>query len=61
MGEIIPLPTIEIRTVAPQGTRRPVNGRPLPPGRKSNAEHGRTREWLSEAEIEKLMTAAADG
>jgi type 1 fimbriae regulatory protein FimB/type 1 fimbriae regulatory protein FimE len=60
MGEIVTLPTIEIRTVARQASRRSIGGR-MPPGRKSNAEHGRTREWLSEAEIEKLMAAAADG
>jgi site-specific recombinase XerD len=42
--------TPELRTVA--------IGRRQAPGRKSNEEHGRTREYLSDAEVEKLMGAA---
>src|SRR4051812_6298854 len=53
MGEVVRLPNVVLRTVA-----KPI-GRGQPPGRKSNEEHGRTREWLSEAEIEKVMATAA--
>jgi integrase len=32
--------------------------KPKPPGRRSNAEHGRTRPYLTEAEVLKLVSAA---
>ncbi len=40
-------PTLELRTVWPK-----------PPGRRSNVECGREREYLTAAEIERLITAA---
>jgi len=58
MSNIIKLPVPVLRTVAP--IRNPSGiGPGTPPGRKSNAAHGRVREWLSEAEVEQLIAAAS--
>src|SRR5689334_4179916 len=57
MSNIIRLPTPKLRTVAPTRNQS-VIGRGSPPGRKTNGEHGRVREWLSEAEVEQLISAA---
>lgn len=37
---------------------KPASKRPPAPGRRSNLEHGRTREYLTESEVEKLLKAA---
>jgi len=57
MGTIIKLPRPKLRTVVPIRNQS-VIGRGSPPGRKTNGEHGRVREWLSEAEVEQLINAA---
>ena len=57
MSNIIKPPVPVLRTVAPIRNQS-VIGRGTPPGRKSNAAHGRVREWLSEAEVEQLIAAA---
>jgi type 1 fimbriae regulatory protein FimE len=54
MGQVIELPK---RRKRPPNA---VNGKVIPPRRKSNRE-SRTREYLTPAEIEKLLEAAASG
>jgi integrase len=48
------LPTTVLRAVAIDGVRV----QPKPPGRRSNREHGREREYLTPDEIDRLVTAA---
>ena len=64
MGQILKLPTSDLRTVATASSSvasevRPTVAKRVPPGRKSNEDHGRVREWLSEVEIEALITATS--
>ena len=49
------MPTTKLRTV-PRVVA--VDGQRLPPGRKSNREHGREREYLTPEELDKLVTTA---
>jgi type 1 fimbriae regulatory protein FimB/type 1 fimbriae regulatory protein FimE len=48
------MPTTVLRTVVSDGQRV----RPKPPGRRSNAESGRSREYLTPAEVDKVIKAA---
>ena len=49
------MPTTKLRTVPRMAT---VDGQRLPPGRKSNREHGREREYLTPEELDRLVTTA---
>ena len=50
------MPTTVLRTVQPRLVSR--DGRRAPPGRRSNAVSGREREYLTPAEIERLVKTA---
>lgn len=45
------MPTAALRTVA-------IDGHRLPPGRRSNREHGREREYLTPEELDRLVSTA---
>ena len=45
------MPTAALRTVT-------IDGHRLPPGRRTNREHGRDREYLTPEELDKLVTTA---
>jgi integrase len=49
------MPTTVLRTVPRLASR---DGHRMPPGRRSNAESGREREYLTPAEVERLVRAA---
>src|SRR5262249_1963890 len=52
----IAMPTAVLRTVQPRLVT--TDGRRVPPGRRSNAESGRDREYLTPAEVERLVKTA---
>jgi hypothetical protein len=49
------MPTVVLRTVPRHATS---DGQRLPPCRRANAESGREREYLTPAEIERLVKTA---
>src|SRR5215471_21849208 len=50
------MPTAVLRTVQPRVVTK--DGQRVPPGRRSNTETGREREYLTQAEVERLVKTA---